>query len=207
MSTWPEVSHLVTRCLCPGGHLTIGQLDWHSNTLGHKMSVWGVIWPQVNLTKVVTHLAWGRNRLTFCLIGSQPASQLHLAGQAAMWKNVNLSDFGWSDSWWWEDWGPDHIGPQSRVPALQLVPLGEWPTWPRLDKWHKWALQPVIYLWHYFQGLFAVLYLHDLIIYSHTKCREMLSGLCSFQTNLLISFHHQSGILLHQDTSFSELLL
>ena len=28
--------------------------------------------------------------------------------------------------WGWQvDWEPDHIGPQSRVPALPLVPLGE----------------------------------------------------------------------------------
>ena len=59
--------------------------------------------------------------------------------------------------WRWQvDWDPDHIGPQSRVPALPLVPLegvtyltkarkgplsrvlslplaslGESPTWPR----------------------------------------------------------------------------
>ena len=26
---------------------------------------------------------------------------------------------------WQVDWEPDHIGPQSRVPVLPLVPLGE----------------------------------------------------------------------------------
>ena len=26
---------------------------------------------------------------------------------------------------WQMDWEPDHIGPQSRVPGLPLVPLGE----------------------------------------------------------------------------------
>ena len=38
----------------------------------------------------------------------------------------------WGLSWgvvgalgWQVDWKPDHIGPQSRVPALPLVPLGE----------------------------------------------------------------------------------
>ena len=35
----------------------------------------------------------------------------------------------------------------------------------------------------------------------------MLYGLCSLQTNLLISFHHQSDALLHQGTTFKELLL
>ena len=35
-----------------------------------------------------------RIRLTFCLVASQPASQLQLASQPASWQNVNLSDFG-----------------------------------------------------------------------------------------------------------------
>ena len=35
----------------------------------------------------------------------------------------------------------------------------------------------------------------------------MLYGLCSLQTNLNISFHHQSDVLLHQGTTFEELLL
>ena len=36
----------------------------------------------------------GRVRLIFCFIGSQPACQLQLASQLAMWPNVNLSGFG-----------------------------------------------------------------------------------------------------------------
>ena len=122
-----------------------------------------------------------------------------------MWQNINLSGFGLV-RWWQEDREHDHIGPQPRVPALPLVPQGEWPTWPRPDKWHKWALQPIIYHWHYFQGPFAVLYLYHLIKYSCMKCREMLYRLFSIQTNLLISFHHQSDVLLHQGTTFKELL-
>ena len=35
---------------------------------------------------------------------------------------------------WQVDWEPNHFGPQSRVPALPLVPLGEWPTSPRPHK-------------------------------------------------------------------------
>ena len=35
----------------------------------------------------------------------------------------------------------------------------------------------------------------------------MLYGLCSLQTNLHISFLHQSDVLLHQGTTFEELLL
>ena len=39
------------------------------------------------------------------------------------------------------------------------------------------------------------------------QCKEMLYRLCSLQTNLHISFHHQSDVLLHQGTTFEELLL
>ena len=35
----------------------------------------------------------------------------------------------------------------------------------------------------------------------------MLYGLCPLQINLLISFNHQSDVLLHQGTTFEELLL
>ena len=169
-------------------------LTWSSITVGHKMYLpVGYIWPQVNLTTVVTQLA------TRCLClgegyidilwDSMSASQLQLASQPAMWKMSTCQILGWSDSWWWENWGPNS-------------PLGEWPTWPRPGKWHKWAVQTLIYHWHYLQGLFEVLYLCDLITYSCTTCREMLSRLFSVLINLLISFHHQSGVLLHQGTTF-----
>ena len=136
-------------------------------------------------------------QLEYCLIGSQPASLWAATGQPCG-KISTCQALGWSDIWWQEDRESNHIGPQSRVPALQLVPLGEWPTWPRAGKWHKWALQPVIYLWHYIWGSFAVLYLCCLIIYSCMQCKEMFYRLSSLQTNLHISFHHQSDVLLHQ---------
>ena len=47
-----------------------------------------------------------------------------------MWQNINLSGFRLV-RWWQEDREPDHIGPQSRVPSFPVVPLGQWPTWPR----------------------------------------------------------------------------
>ena len=81
---------------------------------------------------------------------SQPACQLQLASQPAMWQDINLSGFGLVRYLVGRRTRePDHIGPQSRIPALPLVPPGEWPTWSRPGKWHKWALQPLIYLWHY----------------------------------------------------------
>ena len=111
------------------------------------------IWPQVYVTKVVTHIAtWclclGRVRLTFCLIGSQPTSCNWPANQPCD-KISTCQLLGWSDIWWQEDQEPNLIGLQSRVPVLPLVPLGKWPTWQRPGKWHKWALQSVIYIWHY----------------------------------------------------------
>ena len=120
-----------------------------------------------------------------------------------MWQNINLSGLGQSDDGR-RTGSLTTLGP---CPALPLVHLGEWPTWPRPGKWHKWAWQPVIYHWYYFQGPFAVLYLHHLITYSWTKCREMLYRLLSLQTNLLISFHSQSDVSLHQGTTCEELLL
>ena len=134
MASWSDVVPLlVTRCL------------------------WGYIWPQVYVTKVVTHMATrclsmgGRVRLTFCVIESQPASQLANYNWPANHPCDKISTcqaLGWSDIWWQEDRDPDHTGPLSRVQALPLVPLREWPTWPRPGKWYKWALQLVIYLWH-----------------------------------------------------------
>ena len=105
------------------------------------------------------------------------------------------------------DQEPDHIRPKTRVPALPLVPIGEWPTWPKPGKWHKWALQPIIYHWYYVEWLFAVLYLCCLITYSCMHCRKMLYRLCSLLTNLHISFHHQSDVVLQQGTTFMKVLL
>ena len=51
---------------------------------------------------------------------------------------------------------------------------GGWPTWSRPGKWHKWAMQPFINIWHYFQWLFTVVYLCHLSTYSCTKCIEIL---------------------------------
>ena len=148
-------------------------------------------------------------RLIFCVLGSQPVSQLASCNWPANQPCDKISTsqaLGWSDMWWQEDWESDHIGPQSGVLALPLVPLEEWPTWPNPGKWHKWTLQPVIYVQYYIEWPFSVLYLCCLITYSCMHCREMLCRLCSFLTNFCISFHHQSDILLQQGTTFVKLL-
>ena len=95
---------------------------------------------------------------------------------------------------------PDAQTPPKWPP--QLVPQGEWPTWPKPGKWHKWAMQLFINMWHYLQWLFINMYIHNLITYSCTKSIKMLWGLFLCLTNLLISFHQQSGVLLHQGTTF-----
>ena len=81
---------------------------------------------------------------------------------------------------------------------------GEWPTWSKPGKWHKWAMQLFIKIWHYLQWLFTDMYIHHLSTYSYTKSIEMLWGLFPLLTNLLISFHQQSSVLLHQGTTFKE---
>ena len=92
-------------------------------------------------------------------------------------------------------------GPESRQTSPRNTA-----HWSTTGKWHKSPMQPYTNIWNYFQWLFTVVYLHDLITYYCTKCMEMLSGLFPIQTNSLISFHKQSSVLLHQGTTFKELL-
>ena len=141
---------------------------WHLVTLWVKVTFGQMLPPRW------LRLTFGQTGQVDILQDSQSASQLQLASQLAMWQIFNLSTSGGSDSWWGYNWGLDHTGPQSRVPLLPLVSLWGWPTWSRPGKSHKWALQLFIYHWHYVQGPFAVFYLPDLIIYSSTKCIEML---------------------------------
>ena len=51
------------------------------------------------------------------------------------------------------------------------------------------------------------MYIHHLITYSCMKSIKMLWGLFLPQTNLLLSFHQQSSVLLHQGTTFIHLQL
>ena len=107
-STWPTgevVSHLSTICLCLGVHLTTGQPDWSSNTLGHKMSLPGE--DQVDI-----------------LFNSQSASSHNWPVNQLCAQMSTCQTSGWLHSWWRENWGPNHIGSLSRVPALPLVSLG-----------------------------------------------------------------------------------
>ena len=107
------------------------------------------------------------------LLDNQSASCTWPANQPCN-KMSTYQTLGWPDRWWGRTVGLTTLGPSPGSQHSHWFPFGEWPTWPRPGKWHKWALQHFIYLWHYLQGLFAVLYLHDLITYSWTKCTEML---------------------------------
>ena len=99
----------------------------------------------------------------------------------------------------WPHWAPlQGTGPPTSSPG------GEWPTQSKPGKWHKWAMQPFIKMWHYLQWLFTDIYICNLITYSCTKSIKMLWGLFLHLTNLLISFHQQSSVLLHQGTTFKE---
>ena len=79
---------------------------------------------------------------------------------------------------------------------------GGWPTWSKPGKWHKWAMQLFMSMWHYLQWLFTNMYICHLITYSCTKSIKMLWGLFLPLTNLLISLHQQSSVSLHQGTTF-----
>ena len=58
--TWSLTKCEIDQSLILGVHLTRGQPDWSSNPLVHKMSLpRGYIWPEVNLSTVVTCLAKG----------------------------------------------------------------------------------------------------------------------------------------------------
>ena len=112
---WPEVSltkfvtHLAIKCLYWGG---------------------GYIWPQVYVIKVVTHLAsrclclWEGQ--VDILSVSQPASQLSSCNWPANQPCDKISTcqaVGWSDSWWQEDRGPNHIGPSVQGPSTLTASL------------------------------------------------------------------------------------
>ena len=56
------------------------------------------------------------------LLDRQPASYNWPANQLCE-KMSTCQTLGWSHSWWWEDWGTNHIGAQSRIPAIPLVPF------------------------------------------------------------------------------------
>ena len=68
-------------------------------------------------------------------------------------------------------------------------------------------MQLFINMWCYLQWLFTYMYIHNLITYSCTKSIKMLWGLFLPMTNLLISFHQKSSVLLHEGSTFIHSLL
>ena len=95
----------------PNAVLTFGQMYPHALAETFCGQVWyyfGSGWHSVR--------PWGKGQVDI-LLDSQSASQ-------PCDKMSTNQTSGWSYSWWEENWGPDHIGPQSKIPALPLVPLG-----------------------------------------------------------------------------------
>ena len=170
------------RCLYWGVHLTTSLCDQSSYTLGHKMCLPG-----------------GRVRLTFCLKGSQPASHVTKYQPVRLWvgqivggrRTVSLTT----------------LGPCQGSQHSHLFPLGsELPDQGQATDTNE-LCSPLYTTGTTFRDHLQFFYLYHLITYSCTKCREMLYTLFSLHTNLLISFHHKSDVLLHQGTTFKELLL
>ena len=167
------------------------------------------MWPRSSHTWPQDVSAWGRVRLIFCLTGSQPASKLASYNWPA---NQPCDKISTCEALGWSDGGrrtgsPTTLGPSPGSQHSHWFPFGSDPCDQGQASDTKCTLQPVIYCWHYFWGPFAVLYLCHLITHSCMKCREMLYRLFSLQTTLLISFYHQSDVLLNQGTTFEELLL
>ena len=115
-SIWPKVNltwrsdknvNLTQSHLTRGEHLTRGQPDWSSNTLGHKVSLplWGVIWPDVNLTKVVTHLANRCLCQAVPLTRGQPDQSTNTLGNKISLLGVHLTrdPINWSSNTWPQD--------------------------------------------------------------------------------------------------------
>ena len=59
--------------------------------------------------------------------------------------------------------------PETPKWPLLLVSWGEWPTWLKPGKWHKWAVQLFLNMWHYLQWLFTNMYIHNLILHQIYK--------------------------------------
>ena len=166
-STGPKlVPLLATRCLYQGLCLTEGQPDPKAD----HMSTWpyivlllttsclhfrGYIWSHVCMTKVVTHMATtcislGEGQVDILCnrhSASQPAAIGQPTSHVTKYQPVRLWDgqiFGgrWTGS----------LTTLSPIPESQhsyWFPLGSDLPDLRSGKWQKWALQSVIYIWHY----------------------------------------------------------
>ena len=184
---WLEVSltkvvtHLATRCLCPGGHLTKGHPVQSSTKLGHEMSLPGGVHLTTGVCDQSSHTFGHKmslpgkaqvDSLFHRQSANLPAATGQQTGHVTKYQPVSL----------WigqivggrRTGGLTILGPYPGSQHSHWLPFGEWPTWPRPGKWHKWALQPIIYHWHYFQGPFAVLYLSLNQIFLHKMYRNMI---------------------------------
>ena len=103
--------------------------------------------------------------------------------------------------------GPTTLGPSSESQHSNWFPLGsDLPDHSQASDTNE-LCSPLYTVGTTYRDCLQFLYLHHLITYSCTKCREMLARLFSVQSNLCICFCHQSDVLIHQGTTFKELLL
>ena len=132
MSRWPYIALLlVTRCLYQGVHLTTGLCDHSSHTHGNRVSL-----PGEGQVDILFH----RQSASQPSAIGQPTSHVTAYQPVRLWVG---QIFGGRRTG-----SPTTLGPSPGSQHSHWFPW-EWLTWPRPGKWHKWALQPAKYLWHY----------------------------------------------------------
>ena len=105
--------------------------------------------------------------------------------------------------WGWQvDWEPDHIGPQSRVSALPLVPWGG--DLPGQDQAsNKNELCRLLYT---FGTIFCeCFHIHIYAMSSHILTCNIKKCYMDYFLHLCISLHYQSDVLQHNGTNYKQL--
>ena len=127
--------------------MVLQNMSIHKTQLCWSLNMYSIPIEMANfLVYIPMSMLWVR--LTFCAIGSQPASLLAAIGQSSS----HVTKYHTVRLWVGQIVGGRRTGDLtilSPCPWSQhstWFPLGDWPTWPRLGKWHKWAPQPIIYI-------------------------------------------------------------
>ena len=124
MQTWPDVS--CGGYIWPKGSLlTVVPLGHEMSLLGEGGYIWSM-WPKSSHTWSQAVSAWGRVRLKFCSIGSQPASQLASCNWSANKPYDKISTcqaLGWSDGGR-RTGSPTTLGPSPGSQHYHWFPLG-----------------------------------------------------------------------------------
>ena len=154
-------------------------------------------------------LCLGRVRLTFCSIASQPANQL----ASCNWPDSQPCDkistcqtSGWSDSWWQEDRSLTTLDPSPGSQHSHWFPLGSDLPEKARQVTQMNSAASYIPLALCSGTVYSFVSTSPNHIFLHTMLRNVIWTMFS-PDQLLISFHHKSDVLLHQCTTFEELLL